>query len=133
MMGLGCWAIGGPWRWLDGQGGWGDINDEESIRAIHCAIEHGINFFDTAANYGTATAEVLARTGWKAQSGCFATNLFQCKRAEKQVTFRQDDHLLYVRAECEASLRRLNTDVIDLYQLHVWDIRLRKRRRWSNC
>ncbi len=34
-MGLGCWAIGGPWKWLDGEGGWGDIDDHESIRAIH--------------------------------------------------------------------------------------------------
>jgi len=42
------------------------------------------------------------------------------------VTFRTDDHLLHVRAECEASLRRLNTDVIDLYQLHVWDYPLEK-------
>jgi aryl-alcohol dehydrogenase-like predicted oxidoreductase len=44
----------------------------------------------------------------------------------KRVTFRKDDHLLHVRDECEASLRRLNTDVIDLYQLHVWDYPLEK-------
>ena len=62
MMGLGCWAIGGPWRWLDGQGGWGDVNDEESVRAIHRALDLGINFFDTAATYGTGHSEqILAR------------------------------------------------------------------------
>ncbi len=124
MMGLGCWAIGGPWRWLDGQGGWGDINDEESVRAIHCAIEHGINFFDTAANYGTGhSEEVLARAlAGKRDQVVIATKFgFNVNEAEKQVTFRTDDHLLHVRAECETSLRRLNTDVIDLYQLHVWD------------
>ena len=44
----------------------------------------------------------------------------------KRVSLRTDDHLLYVREECEASLRRLNTDVIDLYQLHVWDYPLEK-------
>ena len=61
-MGLGCWAIGGPWYWLDGPGGWGEIDDEESIRAIHTALDLGINFFDTAANYGTGHSErVLAR------------------------------------------------------------------------
>ena len=46
--------------------------------------------------------------------------------AEKHVTFRTDDHLLHVRQECENSLRHLNTDVIDLYQLHVWDYPLEK-------
>src|SRR5215216_5980849 len=61
-MGLGCWAIGGPWRWLDGPGGWGDIDDNESIRAIHAALDLGINFFDTAATYGTGHSEqILAR------------------------------------------------------------------------
>ena len=47
--------------------------------------------------------------------------------AEHYVTpYRRDEHLAQVRAECEASLRRLNTDVIDLYQLHVWDYPIEK-------
>lgn len=129
MMGLGCWAIGGPWRWLDGQGGWGDIDDNESIRAIHTALDLGINFFDTAANYGTGHSErILARAlAGKRDQAVIATKFgFDVNEAEKQVTFRKDDHLLHVRAECEASLRRLNTDVIDLYQLHVWDYPIEK-------
>jgi aryl-alcohol dehydrogenase-like predicted oxidoreductase len=128
-MGLGCWAIGGPWRWLDGQGGWGDINNEESIRAIHCALDLGINFFDTAANYGTGHSErILGRAlAGKRDQVVIATKFgFNVNEAEKQVTLRQDDHLLHVREECEASLRRLNTDVIDLYQLHVWDYPMEK-------
>src|SRR5512144_709853 len=61
-MGLGCWAIGGPWRWLDGQGGWGDINDEESVRAIHRGLDLGITFLDTAASYGAGHSErILGR------------------------------------------------------------------------
>jgi aryl-alcohol dehydrogenase-like predicted oxidoreductase len=61
-MGLGCWAIGGTWYWLDGPGGWGDIDDNESVRAIQAALDLGINFFDTAANYGTGHSErILAR------------------------------------------------------------------------
>ncbi|HSK66675.1 MAG TPA: aldo/keto reductase, partial [Anaerolineales bacterium] len=56
-LGLGCWAIGGPWTWAQpGQDsfpvGWGDTDDEESIRGLHTALDMGINFFDTAANYG---------------------------------------------------------------------------------
>lgn len=123
-MGLGCWAIGGPWKWLDGEGGWGDIDDNESVRAIHAALELGINFFDTAANYGTGHSErMLARAlEGKRDKAVIATKFgFKVDEAKKQVTFRDDDHLLHVRQECEDSLRRLNTDVIDLYQLHVWN------------
>jgi len=118
-LGLGCWAIGGPWRWLDGQGGWGDMDDEESVRAIHRALDLGISFFDTAANYGTGHSErILGRAlAGKRDQVVIATKFgFNVNEAEKQVTLRQDDHLLHVREECEASLRRLNTDVIDLYQ-----------------
>src|SRR5215208_4427453 len=128
-MGLGCWAIGGPWRWLDGQGGWGDIDDNESVRAIHSALDLGINFFDTAANYGAGHSEqVLARAlAGKRDQVVIATKFgFHVNEPEKHVTFREDDHLLHIRAECEDSLRRLNTDVIDLYQLHVWDYPLEK-------
>jgi aryl-alcohol dehydrogenase-like predicted oxidoreductase len=128
-MGLGCWAIGGPWYWLDGPGGWGDIDDNESVRAIHAALDLGVNFFDTAANYGTGHSErILGRAlEGKRDQAIIATKFgFHVDEADKRVTFRTDDHLLHVREECEASLRRLNTDVIDLYQLHVWDYPLEK-------
>jgi aryl-alcohol dehydrogenase-like predicted oxidoreductase len=128
-MGLGCWAIGGPWRWLDGQGGWGDIDDNESIRAIHTALDLGVNFFDTAATYGTGHSEqILARAlEGKRDKVVIATKFgFNVNETEKHVTMRTDDHLQYVRGECEDSLRRLNTDVIDLYQLHVWDYPIEK-------
>ena len=128
-LGLGCWAIGGPWFWLDGQGGWGDIDDNESVRAIHRALDLGVNFFDTAANYGTGHSErILARAlEGKRNQAVIATKFgFHVNEAEKRVTFREDDHLKYVREECEASLRRLNTEVIDLYQLHVWNYEIEK-------
>ncbi len=128
-MGLGCWAIGGLWYWLDGPGGWGDIDDEESVRAIHAALDLGINFFDTAANYGTGHSErILARAlKGKRDKAVIATKFgFVVDEDAKRVTLRTDDHLLHVRAECEDSLRRLNTDVIDLYQLHVWDYPLER-------
>lgn len=128
-LGLGCWAIGGPWFWLDGQGGWGDIDDNESVRAIHRALNLGVNFFDTAANYGTGHSErILARAlEGKRDQAVIATKFgFHVNEAEKRVTFREDNHLKYVREECEASLRRLNTDMIDLYQLHVWNYDIEK-------
>jgi aryl-alcohol dehydrogenase-like predicted oxidoreductase len=128
-LGLGCWAIGGPWFWLDGQGGWGDIDDNESVRAIHTALDLGVNFFDTAANYGTGHSErILGRAlAGKRDRAIIATKFgFHVNEAAKRVTLRTDDHLLHVKQECEDSLRRLNTDVIDLYQLHVWDYPLEK-------
>jgi aryl-alcohol dehydrogenase-like predicted oxidoreductase len=128
-MGLGCWAIGGPWKWLDGQGGWGDIDDNESIRAIQHALDSGINFFDTAANYGTGHSErILGRAlAGKRDKAVIATKFgFVVDEANKQVTMRKDDHLQYVRQECEDSLKRLNIDAIDLYQLHVWDYPIEK-------
>jgi aryl-alcohol dehydrogenase-like predicted oxidoreductase len=128
-LGLGCWAIGGPWRWLDGQGGWGDIDDNESVRALHSALDHGITFFDTAATYGTGHSEEMLARAFKEKRDqvVIATKFgFNVNEAAKHVTMRTNDHLQYIREECEASLRRLNTDVIDLYQLHVWDYPIEK-------
>ena len=56
-LGMGCWAIGGPWIWDQPRrdpypAGWGDTDDEESIRAIHAALDAGINLIDTAPAYG---------------------------------------------------------------------------------
>jgi aryl-alcohol dehydrogenase-like predicted oxidoreductase len=58
-LGLGCWAIGGPWLFNGGQAGWSKVDDAESTRAIHRALELGVNFFDTAANYGAGHSERL--------------------------------------------------------------------------
>jgi aryl-alcohol dehydrogenase-like predicted oxidoreductase len=125
-MGMGCWAIGGPWRLLDRPAGWGEVDDAESIRAIQVALEKGINFFDTAANYGAGHSErILGRAlAGRRQQAVIATKFgFDVNEAGKQVTRydHDEDVLKQVRTECENSLRRLGTDTIDLYQLHVWD------------
>ncbi len=125
-MGLGCWAIGGPWQWLDGPGGWGEVDDAESVRAVHAALENGVTFFDTAANYGTGHSErILGQAlAGRRREVVIATKFgFVVDEATKHVTRFADDHdvIKNVRTACEASLRRLGTDYIDLYQLHVWD------------
>ena len=125
-LGMGCWAIGGPWQWLDGPGGWGEVDDDESIRAVHAAMASGITFFDTAATYGTGHSEdVLGRAlAGHRDEVVIATKFgFHVDEAAKHVTFRTDprDVISDLRADCERSLRHLGTDVIDLYQLHVWD------------
>jgi aryl-alcohol dehydrogenase-like predicted oxidoreductase len=58
-MGLGAWAMGGEWVFIDNQAGWGKTDDAESIRAIHAALDAGINLIDTAANYGTGHSEEI--------------------------------------------------------------------------
>lgn len=125
-VGMGCWAIGGLWQWLDGPGGWGEVDDGESIRAIHAALDSGITFFDTAANYGAGHSEhILGKAlAGKRHQAVIATKFgFNVDIAGKRISYHEKtaDVIANLRAECEASLRRLGTDYIDLYQLHVWD------------
>ncbi len=64
-LGIGCWAIGGP-IYRDGkQSGWGEVDDNESIRAIHRALEMGVTFLDTADIYGAVTVSASWRRRWK--------------------------------------------------------------------
>ena len=126
-MGMGCWAIGGPWLMRGQPAGWGDVDDDESIRAIHRALELGITFFDTAANYGCGHSEQIlgrALAGRRSQVVIATKFGYQVDPETKQVGFYGDDQdsdlvVSHLRQECEASLRRLGTDYIDLYQFHI--------------
>jgi aryl-alcohol dehydrogenase-like predicted oxidoreductase len=80
-LGLGCWAIGGPFDRIEGGQrapmGWGQIDDAESIRAIHRALDLGITFFDTANNYGAGHSErVLGRALAGRRSGVVIATKF---------------------------------------------------------
>ena len=116
-VGFGAWAIGGGnWDW-----GWGDQYDDESIAAIHRALALGVNWIDTAAQYGLGhSEEVVAR----ALEGVEPRPLVFTKGGQPEgpnrtsyQTLRRDS----LRRECEGSLRRLRVDAIDLYQIH-WPI-----------
>lgn len=129
-LGLGCWAVGGPWTINGSQAGWSVVDDNESSRAIQRALELGVNFFDTAANYGAGHSERLLGKIFK---GCrdqvvIATKFgYQVDEAAKVVLNydgkeEDSDVASRVRTDAEASLKRLDTDYIDVYQLHVWGL-----------
>jgi len=128
-LGMGCWAIGGPWTWHNpGQdpwpAGWGQIDDHESIRAVHAALDAGVNLFDTAANYGAGHSEVVLGEAIKGrrEQAVIATKFGHILNEEQKFVYRDDDQILSnVRTDVESNLRRLQTDYIDVYQLHAGD------------
>ncbi|WP_339817620.1 aldo/keto reductase [Paenibacillus sp. FSL R7-0216] len=120
-LGFGGWAIGGPF-WLDGlPDGWGEVDDTESIRAIETALELGINFLDTADVYGTGHSEEIIGQVLRGrrQDAVIATKFgFTYDSASRNVYTKIDVSPEYIRTACQASLQRLATDYIDLYQIH---------------
>jgi aryl-alcohol dehydrogenase-like predicted oxidoreductase len=120
-LGMGCWTIGGPWYFIDHEAGWGQVDDDESIRAIHCALDMGITFFDTAAVYGCGHSEQVlgqALVGQREQV-VIASKFGYAIDEKHRFAKHHDDVVGNIRDECEASLLRLNTDHIDLYQFHI--------------
>lgn len=119
-LGMGCWAIGGPFFEKGTPLGWGEVDDEESIRAIHCALELGANFFDTANVYGAGHSErVLGKALAGRRSEVVIATKFNAlfDEATREVT-GSSSAPADIRRACEESLRRLDTDYIDLYQFH---------------
>ena len=113
-MGIGAWAMGGGgWKFS-----WGPQDDAESIAAIHTALDAGVNWIDTAAVYGLGhSEEVVARAlDGRANKPYVFTKceLVWNERREISGCLKADS----VRRECEASLRRLKLETIDLYQIH---------------
>jgi aryl-alcohol dehydrogenase-like predicted oxidoreductase len=110
-IGLGTWAIGG---WM-----WGGTDEEESIRTIHAALDHGITLVDTAPIYGFGRSEeivgkALARGG-RRQQAVIATKTGLDWKDDKPIRNAGRSRIF---REIEDSLRRLQTDVIDIYQVH---------------
>jgi aryl-alcohol dehydrogenase-like predicted oxidoreductase len=113
-VGFGAWAIGGG----DWEFGWGPQQDEESIAAIHRALELGVNWIDTAAAYGFGRSEEIVG---RALAGASDRPYVFTKCSLIDDGTRHVQHVLKrdsVLREAEASLRRLGVDAIDLYQIH---------------
>jgi aryl-alcohol dehydrogenase-like predicted oxidoreductase len=111
-IGLGAWAIGGgEWAYS-----WGPQDDSDSVAAIHKALDMGINWIDTAPIYGLGHSEEVVAKALKdaSQRPYVFTKLGLRANETNEVV----NDLKQVRQECEDSLRRLQVDVIDLYQMH---------------
>jgi aryl-alcohol dehydrogenase-like predicted oxidoreductase len=117
-VGYGSWAIGGSgWQFA-----WGNQNDEDSIAAIHRALELGVNWIDTAAVYGLGHSEEVVTRALATWAGPRPYVFTKCGlrwdadgRPRRQLTADS------IRRECEDSLRRLKVEAIDLYQIH-WPV-----------
>ncbi len=123
-LGMGCWAIGGPF-WAGEQPlGWGQVDDDESVRAVRQAFDLGIRLFDTADVYGTGHSErILGRAlaGHRDQAVIASKWGNTYDEASRQLT-GQDITPEYLRGALAATLRRLGTDYLDIYQFHLADI-----------
>jgi aryl-alcohol dehydrogenase-like predicted oxidoreductase len=115
-IGFGSWAIGGSgWR-----GAWGPQDDEEAVDAIRRAVELGMNWIDTAGVYGLGHSEELVARAFRGLPESERPYVFtKCSRVWDE-SGKVSDSLKKdsIRRECEYSLRRLQADVIDLYQIH---------------
>lgn len=119
-LGLGCWAIGGPFWAEETPLGWGKVDDNESIRAIHRAMELGVTFFDTANVYGAGHSErVLGQAlATKRDRVVIATKFNAVFDEDTRQVTGSDSSPSGIRKACEESLRHLGTDYVDLYQFH---------------
>lgn len=101
--------------------GWGIVQEQELIDAVHTALDRGINFFDNADTYGLGQSEkTLGRALGSRRSEAVIATKFGV-RVEKPLGTFYDNSPQWIRTACENSLRRLGTDYIDLYQMHYRD------------
>ena len=127
-MGLGSWAIGGPCMDNGTQMGWGDVDDEQSIRSIHMALDAGVNYLDTANIYGAGHSEevvgraIQGRRDKVVVSTKFGILCDPVRKCTTGVIQSAED----IRQSCEDSLKRLNTDYIDLLLFHLGGCELEK-------
>jgi len=115
---LGCWTLGGP-NWSEGSPvGWGDLDEDEAVRALELALDLGVNHFDTADVYGNGRSErLLGRVlGPRRKEIVLAT-----KVGWFPGTAEHAYHPLHIRHQVEQSLENLKTDYVDIYYFHHGD------------
>jgi aryl-alcohol dehydrogenase-like predicted oxidoreductase len=119
-LGMGCWAIGGPFFAGATALGWGRVDDAESKRAISAAVEYGVRLFDTAQAYGTGNSEfLLGEVLADHQDVLISTKVgYGIDPATQQLTGEMHDPDM-IEASLNASLKRLKRDHIDIVFLHL--------------
>ena len=129
-LGMGCWAIGGPWDFNGRPAGWSRTDDDESVRALRRARELGVTLFDTAANYGAGHSERLlgrAFAGHRDEvliATKFGYAVDEPSRSVRHYDAVEDDGdvAARLRDDLAASLRRLGTDHVHVLLLHVFGL-----------
>ena len=115
---FGAWSIGGPAEMGGKQIGWSGVNDADSIDALKAALDAGVNLFDTADAYGRGHSETLLGRAFK---GMREKVLISSKAGmvDDPAGFKLDFSRRHLTEACEGSLRRLGTDYLDIYLLHM--------------
>jgi aryl-alcohol dehydrogenase-like predicted oxidoreductase len=123
-LGAGTWALGGLWDFAGVPAGWGEVDDQVSIAAVRAAYEGGVRLFDTADAYGCGHAErVLGKAVAPFRDDVvIATKVGLVFDEATRRGEGIDVSPAYIRRACEASLRRLGTDHIDLYLMHPGEV-----------
>jgi aryl-alcohol dehydrogenase-like predicted oxidoreductase len=133
-LGLGCWAIGGPFYSGDTPLGWGEVDDAVSQRAIDAAVDAGIRFFDTAQAYGCGHSEIVLGKALKLKPDVqIGTKVgYAIDPATKQLMGEVHD-CESIRASIEQSLQRLQRDHIDVVHLHLNALPIEKAASVFEC
>jgi aryl-alcohol dehydrogenase-like predicted oxidoreductase len=120
---MGCWAIGGPFWDGDPPLGWGEVDDDESTRAIETCLDMGVTYFDTASVYGAGHSERVLGAALKHHRArvVISSKFGPVFNEETRQVSGHSAAVEDIRSSCEASLRRLGTDYIDLLFFHIND------------
>ena len=123
-VGVGTWALGGPFTFDGRDAGWGEVDDAESVRALRVAFDAGVTLIDTAPTYGTGHSERMVGRALttlpptQRDAVVVATKFGLVIDEARRTGEGTDVRPAAIRAECDASLRRLGVEAIGLYQLH---------------
>lgn len=122
-LGMGCWAIGGPFFHGNESLGWGEVSDQESIDTLHAAYDHGVKLFDTAAVYGAGHSESILGKALRGRNDCFIVTKLGLRFDEQSRQLLGPDlDPANAHAAIEQSIKRLQRERIDLLLLHLNDL-----------
>ncbi len=121
-IGLGCWAIGGPFWDRGGWMGYGEVDDAAALQSLRRALELGVTFFDTANVYGCGHSERLLGEATRGRRDVVISDKFGFTFDESQrKVLGTDASPAAIRQSCEDSLGRLQRERIDMYTFQLWD------------